>query len=129
MADQGPRRGEGPHGVRAWTAVLRLALAPIGLALLLVAGSPAAAASAVSCGGAAMLGGAQLMCSHVDPKQPAQLCTFSWDLMTTDNTSKVVEGSFLLQPGSSNVQVYQANGFNSQLSQPIVLCQGKKGKN
>jgi hypothetical protein len=34
---------------------------------------PVLAKSAVSCGGAALVGGAQLLCSHVDPKAPAQL--------------------------------------------------------
>ncbi|MDQ0471950.1 hypothetical protein [Labrys wisconsinensis] len=94
--------------------------------MLILAAGPAAAASPVSCGGAAMLGAAQLLCSHTDPKQPTQLCTFSWDLVTSDNVSKVVEGSFLLPPGSSNVQVYSGSGFNNQLSQPIILCQASK---
>ena len=86
------------------------------------------AAGAVSCGGAAMMGGAQLSCSHVDPKAPAQFCTFSWDLMTSENTQQVVQGSFMLTPGASNVMVYQGSGFTSALSNPIVLCQGRKGR-
>ncbi len=102
-------------------------LLALGILVLSANGAALAAPSAVSCGGAAMLGGAQLLCSHVEPKAPAQLCTFSWALMTTDNVSKVVDGSFLLPPGASNVAVYQGTGFNSQLSGPIVLCQGKKG--
>src|SRR4051794_3427342 len=83
----------------------------IGLVMMLAAGDPSSAASPVSCGGAAMMGGAQLMCSQTDARAPPQLCTFSWDLMTTDNSSRIVEGSFLLLPGASNVQVYQASGF------------------
>jgi hypothetical protein len=84
-----------------------------------VAGSP------VSCGGAAMLTGAQLLCSHVDPKEPTQLCTFSWALATPANQSQVVQGSFLLQPGAQNIQVFQGSGFTHAMSEPIVLCQGK----
>ena len=94
---------------------------------LLAADGTALAGQAVSCGGAAMLGGAQLMCSHVDPDAPTQLCTFSWDLKTTNDASQIVEGSFLLPRGASNVQVYQGSGFNSQIGQPIILCQGRKG--
>jgi hypothetical protein len=86
----------------------------------------ALAKSAVACGGAALLGGAQLMCSHVDPKAPAQLCTFSWALATTTNQTQVVSGSFLLPQGASNVQVYQGAGFSHAMSGPIVLCQGKR---
>jgi hypothetical protein len=87
---------------------------------------PAFAKTIVSCGGAALLGGAQLLCSHVDPKEPAQLCTFSWALATPANQTQVVEGSFLLPPGASNVQVYQGAGFTHAMSGPIVLCQGKR---
>jgi hypothetical protein len=88
----------------------------------------AAAAPAVSCGGAAMMGGAELMCSHVDPDAPPQLCTFSWTLMTTDKKSEIVQGSFLIAPGATNVAVYQGGGFDSQVAAPIVLCQGKKSE-
>jgi hypothetical protein len=84
--------------------------------------------AAVSCGGAAMLGAAQLNCSHVERGAPAQFCTFSWALHRTDGGEKIVEGSFLLQPGASNVQVYQAGGFDSALSGPIVMCRGSKRK-
>ena len=87
--------------------------------------APARAAQAVSCGGAAMLGGAQLSCSHVDPHAPAQVCTFSWALVDSGNVTRVVEGSFLLPPGSVNANVYQGSGFTAALSQPIVLCQGR----
>ena len=81
----------------------------------------------MACGGFAMLGGAQISCSHVAPRQPTQFCTFSWALVTTENAPTVVEGSFLVSPGASNVSVYQGVGYASALSNPIVLCQGKKG--
>ena len=87
---------------------------------------PAFAKSVVNCGGAALMSGAQLLCSHVDPKAPAQLCTFSWALATPSNQTQVVSGSFLLLPGSSNVQVYEGSGFIHAMSEPIVLCQGKR---
>jgi hypothetical protein len=97
-----------------------------GLALLALRASPAEAAPLVACSGAAMQGGAQLMCSHTDPDKPAQFCTFSWDLMTAENTSQVVQGSFLIPPGAANVQVYQGAGFISAITEPIVICRGKK---
>lgn len=87
--------------------------------------SPVLAKTIVSCGGVALLGGAQLLCSHVDPHEPAQLCTFSWALATPTNQTQVIQGSFLLPPGASNVQVYEAGGFTHAMSEPIVLCQGK----
>lgn len=93
-------------------------------ALLIGFAFPAAAKDAVSCGGAAMLGGAQLNCSHVQSKAPPQFCTFSWALHTTAGEQKIVEGSFSLPPGASNVQVYQGSGFDSALSNPIVICRG-----
>jgi hypothetical protein len=96
-----------------------------GVLLPIAATTPALAKTIVSCAGAAMLGGAQLLCSHVDPGEPAQLCTFSWALATPKNETQVVEGSFLLAPGASNVQVYQGGGFARALSEPIVLCQGR----
>ena len=99
-----------------------------GLLALLVAASPAAAKTVVSCGGAVLLGGVELLCSHVDPTAPAQICSYSWALATPANQTQVVEGSFLMPPGSSNVTVYQASGFVRPLSEPIVLCQGKRGK-
>ena len=92
----------------------------------LTIGGPAVAKTVVSCGGAALLSGAQLLCSHTDPKAPAQLCTFSWALATLANQTQVVSGSFLLPPGSSNVQVYEGGGFSHAMSGPIVLCQGKR---
>ncbi|HVZ00145.1 MAG TPA: hypothetical protein VHA35_11610 [Dongiaceae bacterium] len=94
--------------------------------MLALRASPAEAAPLVACGGAAMQGGAQLMCSHTDPDKPAQFCTFSWDLMTAENTSQVVQGSFLIPPGAANVQVYQGAGFISAITEPIVICRGKK---
>ena len=87
---------------------------------------PAAAKEAVSCGGAAMLGGAQLNCSHVEPKAPPQFCSFSWALHMATGDQKVVEGSFLLPPGAANVQVYQGAGFDRSMSDPIVICRGNK---
>jgi hypothetical protein len=86
----------------------------------------AVAGQAVSCGGAAMLGGAQLNCSHVEPTAPPQFCTFSWALHTAAGDQKVVDGTFLLPPGASNVTVYQGSGFDSALSNPIVICRGNK---
>ncbi|WP_246677784.1 MULTISPECIES: hypothetical protein [unclassified Mesorhizobium] len=106
-----------------------LAMNWIGIAAVTaLVGCPGAAAAkdAVSCGGAAMLGGAQLNCSHVESKAPPQFCTFSWDLHTMAGDQKVVEGSFMLPPGASNVQVYQGSGFDSALSNPIVICRGNK---
>lgn len=86
----------------------------------------AVAKEAVSCGGAAMLGGAQLNCSHVEPAAPPQFCTFSWALHTMAGDQKVVEGTFLLPPGAANVTIYQGSGFDSALSNPIVICRGNK---
>jgi hypothetical protein len=96
-----------------------------GILLSAMAGQ-ALAKSAVSCGGAALLSGAQLVCSHIDSKAPAQLCTFSWSLATPANQTQVVSGSFLIQPGISNLQVYQGAGFAHAMSEPIVLCRGKR---
>eukprot|EP01037_Dinobryon_pediforme_P013177 gene13177-13282_t len=73
-----------------------------------------------------MLGGAQLMCSQTKPDAPARLCTFSWALMTEQRTSQIVEGSFLLMPQASNIQVYQGSGFIYALSSPIILCNSAK---
>ncbi len=93
----------------------------------LLAASPAFTKQIVSCGGAVLLGGAQLLCSHVEPSAPAQICTFSWALATPANQTQVVKGSFLIPPGTSNFTAYQASGFVRALSEPIVLCQGKRG--
>ena len=94
----------------------------------LALGSPAAPAAGpvVACGGAAMEGGAQLLCSHNDPNKPAQFCTYSWDLMTTGNQSQIVQGSFLIPPGTQNAQEYQGSGFSTAIGEPIVICRGKK---
>ena len=89
---------------------------------------PAFAASVVNCGGAALVGGAELLCSHLNPRAPTQLCTYSWALATAANQTQVVSGSFLLEPGASNVIVYQSGGFVRAVSGPIVLCQGRRGK-
>lgn len=111
------------RGHRATTA-MRAAAA--GALPWLLAASPALAKSAVSCGGAVLLGGVQLLCSHVDPSAPAQVCNYSWALATPSNQTQVVEGSFLIPPGVSNLMVYQGGGFVRALSEPIVLCQGKR---
>ena len=108
-------------------SLLHLALTIVTvLSGFLVLQAPARADQAVSCGGAAMAGGAELMCSHVQPAAPPQFCTYSWALMTTAGALNTVQGSFLLPPGASNQPVYQGYGFNSALSNPIVLCQGRK---
>jgi hypothetical protein len=119
-----PRKGR-RCGRAATVGGLALALST-GLALLALGSWPAKAAPVVACGGAAMQGGAQLMCSHTDPDKPAQFCTFSWDLMTAENGSQIVQGSFLIPPGAANVQVYQGAGFVSAVTEPIVICRGKK---
>ena len=93
----------------------------------LLAVSPALAKTIVSCGGAALLGGVQLLCSHVEPTAPAQICSYSWALATPMNQTQIVEGSFLISPGTSNLTVYQGGGFARALSEPIVLCQGRRG--
>jgi hypothetical protein len=69
-------------------------------------------------------GGAQLICSHIDPTAPPQSCSFFWSLMSTDDTTSVVQGTFLLEPGTSNAIVYQGFGFNMALANPIIICQG-----
>lgn len=80
------------------------------------------ASPVASCAGAVMMGAATLMCSDANPEQPPQICTYSWALMTADGTTKVVDGSFLISPGTANLQVYSANGYSTQLTGPIVLC-------
>ena len=92
-----------------------MALAPASV----LAGAP------FSCAGAAMAGGAELLCSHTDPQAPAQVCSFSWTLMTSGNQQSVVNGSFLLPPGVQNAVVYQGSGYAYALSMPVVLCQGR----
>jgi hypothetical protein len=87
----------------------------------------ALAADPVHCGGTAMLGAATLMCSHVAPKAPPQLCDFEWSLLSSSGGPQTVGGSFMLPPGATNVQVYQAGGFTRALAPPIVLCR-KAGK-
>jgi hypothetical protein len=104
---------------------MRRCLAALVATLLVPA--TAFAAQPYACGGAALAGGAQLLCSHIDPKAPAQSCNFSWSLMTTDDVPQVVSGTFLLVPGSSNVVVYQGFGFESPLANPIIVCEGKPG--
>lgn len=118
--------GKWSHEVIAARARLVTSRIWTGIALCAAMVQPALAKTIVSCGGAALLGGAQLLCSHLDPREPPQLCTFSWALATSANQTQVVEGSFLLPPGVSNVEVYQGAGFVHAMSNPIVLCQGKR---
>ena len=105
----------------------RIAAGLAGLLALVFAASEAVAKPVVSCAGAVLLGGVQLLCSHVVPTAPAQICTYSWALATPANQTKVIEGSVLIPPGSSNVMVYQGSGFVRAMSEPIVLCQGRRG--
>ena len=104
----------------------RLIGAAVGFLALLIGIGSATAAAPFSCGGFAMLGGAQLVCSHIDPKAPSQICTFSWALTTPTNGVQMAQGSFLLPRGVVNAMVYQGGGVVGELSSPIVLCQGKK---
>lgn len=113
------RRRMGWVGAGAKGAVLALGLAA-------VPGAAALARAPFSCAGLAVAGGAELMCSHTDPDAPAQTCSFSWTLMTTGNQQSLVNGSFLLPTGVANSVVYQGSGFAYALSNPIVLCQGRK---
>jgi hypothetical protein len=94
------------------------------LAAALIIPTAAEAGQPYACGGAALAGGAQLICSHIDPTAPPQSCNFFWSLMTTDNVTSVVQGTFLLEPGTSNAVVYQGFGFNMALANPIITCQG-----
>jgi hypothetical protein len=108
--------------------ILRRFLALLALGLAALAATPhatRAAASPASCAGVVLFGSAELMCSQVDQRALAQLCTYSWALMTTGGATKVVDGSFLLPPHTSNMQIYQGIGFDNQLSEPIVMCRGK----
>ncbi len=95
-------------------------------AVLVSAAGSAAAAPVYSCDGFALAGGAELLCSHLDARAPAQVCTFSWTLLSATNGASVVNGSFLLAPGVANAIVYQGYGFASALSPPVVLCQGRR---
>lgn len=88
--------------------------------------APASARTIVQCAGAAMSGGAQLVCNHLVPTAPAQLCTYSWALATMDNVTQVVTGTTLVPPGANNLTVYQGSGFAHAMSEPIVMCQGKR---
>src|ERR1700677_1079379 len=95
--------------------------------LALLASTAAVGKTVVSCGGAALLGGVQLMCSHVDPTAPAQVCSYSWALATPANQTQIVQGTFLIPPGTSNLMVYQSSGFSRALSELLVLCQVRRG--
>lgn len=74
------------------------------------------------------MGAAALLCNHTQSDQPAQICTYSWALMTADGITKVVDGSFLIAPGTANMQVYSANGYSTQLTGPIVMCRDSAAK-
>jgi hypothetical protein len=97
------------------------------LTAALVIPAAAQAAQPYACGGAALAGGAQLICSHTDPTAPPQSCNFFWSLMSTDDTTSVVQGTFLLEPGTSNAVVYQGFGYNMVLANPVITCQGSPG--
>ena len=112
--------------MRAPTTLFPLLLQICASSLLLVSlPDLASAKSPASCAGVAMAGGAQLICSQPDAKAMAQFCTYSWALVTPTNAIQIVQGSFLLPPRASNVQVYQGSGFSSASSNPIVLCRGQ----
>jgi hypothetical protein len=64
------------------------------LAAALIIPTAVEAAQPYACGGAALAGGAQLICSHIDPTAPPQSCSFFWSLMSTDDTTSVVQGRF-----------------------------------
>jgi hypothetical protein len=115
------RQMNGDRGFFGWLGSVA------GMPILLLLAGPAFGKQIVSCGGAVLLGGAQLVCSHVDPTAPPQTCTYSWAMATPANQTQIVEGSFLIPPGTSNLMVYQGSGFVRALSEPIVLCQGKRG--
>jgi hypothetical protein len=100
----------------------------IGVAMSAMMADVAVAKSAVSCAGAVVAGGAQLLRSDVGSDTPAQLCTFSWALETIQaNQPEIVTGSVLMPPGSSNIEVYQGAGFARAMSEPIVPRHGKRG--
>jgi hypothetical protein len=130
MMEMGPVREMGRYHVKFDRGLLILgasvALALLAMLVLVLVLGPATAEAApkfVSCGGAAMLGGAQLNCTHLAPTKPAQLCNFSWSLLLPNNVPQMVSGSFLLPQGSNNATVYQGSGFVGSLTAPIVLCQ------
>ncbi len=96
------------------------------LCLVVSPRAPAWAGAAFRCVGFAQAGGAELLCSHTDPGAPTQICSFSWTLMSTASQRSLVNGSFLLARGMTNVVVYQGSGFAYPLAGPVVLCQGRK---
>ena len=112
-------------GCRFFVRIAGIAgLLAIGALAAVATARPASAATPANCAGDVMMGGAELMCS-LPVKSPPQLCTYSWALTTADNEPKVVNGSFLLPPGVANMQIYEAFGFNNEMSPPIVLCNEK----
>ena len=99
----------------------------VGLCLVGSVGT-ALARAPFRCAGAAVAGGAELLCSQTDLDAPAQTCSFSWTLMTAANQQSVISGSFLLPVGVTNAVVYQGAGFAYALSNPVVLGQGRADK-
>ena len=77
----------------------------------------------VACGGAVMLGAAQLACSYPAEASSPQFCTFSWSLTGAEGMVSVVQGSFSVTPGTENASVYQGAGFSSALGDPVLFCQ------
>ena len=107
----------------AWAGAWRLAA---GLVLAAVGTGPVMARAAFSCAGMALSGGAELLCSHTEPEAPTQVCSFSWYLMDQASRPSMVTGSFSLPRGVANSVVFQGSGYAYALSNPIVLCQGRK---
>jgi hypothetical protein len=100
----------------------------VGISAACMSGQNASAAPKVAkCAGAALQGGARLICGHADPAQPDQFCTFSWSLSTISNETRIVNGSFSLPAGARNLTVYEGEGFARAVSAPIVMCQGRRG--
>ena len=104
-------------------ATMRRIVGPVGwLCVAALVATPACARPAFSCAGFALLGGAQLVCSHVDPEAPPQTCNFSWSLLS-GNGQSIVTGAFVLAPGVTNATVFQGTGYTATLANPVVLCQ------
>lgn len=97
-----------------------------GLILAVAGATPGMARAAFSCAGMALSGGAELLCSHTEPEAPTQVCSFSWYLMDETSRPSMVTGSFSLPRGVTNSVVFQGSGYAYALSNPIVLCQGRK---
>jgi hypothetical protein len=105
----------------AWTAAFALASGLSGLPI-----SAVAAPASVACAGAALSGGAQLLCSQRDPQAPAQLCSYAWALVGPSNAIQVVQGTFLIPPRASNFQAWQGSGYSNAASNPVILCNRRR---